>query len=169
MAIAKARAEESLQKAHENLQMQSEKLQSQSEEIQSQNEDLQAHTKKLRKLYETLHESEEHERARFEELSVLMDSVPAAVWLTRDLQAVHITGNRLFYEWIRLLEGVNASKSAPEGERPETFRMFKDGLEMLPKDIPVHVAATGSEVLNSEFDLVYPDGRIRYVFGNASP
>jgi PAS domain-containing protein len=139
------------------------------ERLRLQSEELQAESEKLQKVNETLLESEEREISRFEELSVVMDSVPAAVWMTRDPQAVHITGNRLFYEWVRLPEGVNASKSAPEGEKPETFRMFKDGVEMLPKDMPVHVAVTGSEVRNFEFDLVYPDGRVRYVFGNASP
>jgi predicted nuclease with TOPRIM domain len=58
VAIAKAQAEESLQKAHENLQMQSEELQVQSEEIQSQNEELQVQSGKLREVYENLQVSE---------------------------------------------------------------------------------------------------------------
>jgi len=73
VTIAKAKADESLQKAHENLQMQSEELQVQSEEIQVQNEELQTQSEELQKLYETIQESEEHERASFEELSVLMN------------------------------------------------------------------------------------------------
>jgi PAS domain S-box-containing protein len=73
VAIGKAQAEESLQKAHENLQLQSEELQTQSEEIQLQNEELQAQSeeiqaqnqelqaksKELNKAYETLQKSEE--------------------------------------------------------------------------------------------------------------
>ena len=66
VAIAKAQAEESLQKAHENLQMQSEELQVQSEEIQVQNEELQTQSEELRKAYETLRESEIKYRDLFE-------------------------------------------------------------------------------------------------------
>ncbi len=77
---------------------------------------------------DALKESEKRERARSDELAVVVDAVPAAVWITHDPQALKMTGNRLSYEWLRLPEGSNVSKAAPEGERPETYKLFKDGI-----------------------------------------
>ncbi len=74
VAIAKAQAEESLQKAHENLQMQSEELRVRSEEIQSQNEELQAQSEELRETYKTLQESEERFRT-------MANTIPQLAWM----------------------------------------------------------------------------------------
>jgi len=161
-ALHRKRSEEVLHEAYEQIQMQS-------EELNVSNEELQAQAEELHEAYEELRESEESERARFEELALLLDAVPAAVWIAYDTQALNITGNKLSYEWLQIPEGANASKSAPEGERPETFRMFKDGVELLPVDMPVQMSARGTEILNYDFDFVYPDGRVRHVLGNARP
>ncbi len=122
-----------------------------------------------KELEKKLRESEERERARSNELAVVLDAVPAAVWVTHDPKALHITGNRLSYEWLRLPEGANVSKSAPEGERPESFRMFRDGIELQPEEMPVQMSAAGKEIRNYEFDIAYPNGSVRHILGNASP
>jgi PAS domain S-box-containing protein len=118
-------------------------------------------------LVDTLLESEKRERARSNELAVVLDAVPAVVWITHDSQALHVTGNCLSYEFLRLPEGSNISKAAPEGERPETYKLFKDGFEIPLADMPVRKAASGKDVRDYEFDLVYPDGEIRHLLGNA--
>jgi PAS domain S-box-containing protein len=118
---------------------------------------------------EAQRESEQIARARAEELQTVLDAVPAAVWIAHDPQALDIAGNQLSYEWVQLPEGANPSKSLPEGERPETFRMFRDGLEIPPDRMPVQLSAAGGEVRDYEFDFVYPDGSVRHVLGNASP
>ncbi len=124
---------------------------------------------KRKQMEESLRQSEERERARSDELAILLDAVPAAVWVTHDPQALQITGNRLSYEWLRLPEGANASKSAPVGERPETFTMFRDGVELQPEEMPVQMSAAGTELRNYEFDIVYLDGTKRHILGNARP
>ena len=68
VAIAKTKADESLQKAQENLQTQSEDLQAQSEELHAQNEELQAQSKELYEAYENLRVSEIRYRGLFETL-----------------------------------------------------------------------------------------------------
>ena len=68
-------------------------------------------------LVDALRESEKRERARSDELAVVLDAVPVAVCIAHDPQALQITGNRLSYEWLQIPEGTNLSKSAPEGER----------------------------------------------------
>ncbi len=118
---------------------------------------------------EALREGEERERLRSEELSALLDAMPAAVWITRDPAGLHMTSNRLGAEWTRIREGANVSKSAPVGERPEGFKACKDGQEIPPEDLPVQVAARGKEVRTYEFDLAYPDGSSRHLLGNATP
>ena len=120
-------------------------------------------------LVEALLDSEKREQTRSDELAAVLDAVPAAVWIAHDPGALKMTGNRLSYEWLRLREGANMSKAAPEGERPETYRLFKDGVEIPLSDMPVRMAASGKEVSNYEFDLVYPDGTMRHLLGNAKP
>ena len=120
-------------------------------------------------LVNALVESEERERARSNELATVLDAVPAAVWIAHDPKAFKITGNRLSYEWLRLPEGANLSKAAPEGERPETYRLLKDGVEIPLEDMPVRMSASGKEVRDYEFDLVYPDGKMLHLLGNVKP
>ncbi len=118
---------------------------------------------------DALQESEKRERARSEELAVLLDAVPVAVYIAHGPQAFQITGNRLSYEWLRIPVGTNFSKSAPEGEKPETFKLLKDGVELQPKDMPSQLSATGIEINDCELDIVSAEGRIRHVLGNARP
>jgi len=66
-------------------------------------------------LVDELQESEKREKARSEELAVVLDAAPAAVMIAHDPRAIKMTGNRLSYEWIRLPEGTNISKIFSEG------------------------------------------------------
>ncbi|AKB29070.1 sensory transduction histidine kinase [Methanosarcina siciliae T4/M] len=120
-------------------------------------------------LVDALRESEKREQARSDELEAVLDAVPVAVFITHDPQVRQITGNRLSYEWLRVPVGTNFSKSAPEGERPEMFELFKDGREIPPENMPSQMAAAGKEVNNCELDIVSADGEIRHVLGNARP
>ena len=120
-------------------------------------------------LVDALRESEKRERARSDELTAVLDAVPVAVFIAHDPQVLQITGNRLSYEWLRIPVGTNFSKSAPEGERPEMFKLFKDGVEIPPEDMPSQMSAAGIEINNCELDIVSADGEIRHVLGNARP
>jgi PAS domain S-box-containing protein len=120
-------------------------------------------------LMSALCESEKRERARSDELETVLDTVPVAVYIAHDPQALQITGNRLSYEWLRIPVGTNFSKSAPKGERPETFNLLKDGAEIPPVNMPSQMAAAGRDVNNCELDIVSADGNIRHVLGNARP
>uniref|UniRef100_UPI0025F79922 PAS domain S-box protein n=1 Tax=Methanosarcina sp. UBA5 TaxID=1915593 RepID=UPI0025F79922 len=121
-------------------------------------------------LVDALRESEKRERARSQELVVLLDAVPVSVYIAHDPQALQITGNRLAYEWLRIPVGsTNFSKSAPEGEKPEIFKLFKDGIELQPEDMPSQMAATGREINDFELDIISSAGEIRHVLGNARP
>ncbi|RQW81060.1 MAG: PAS domain S-box protein [Methanothrix sp.] len=148
-------AEELLQEAKDELEVSAEELRGQNDE--------------LLRTQSALQKSKEHAQARSEELEKVLDSVPAGIWIAHDPQALHITGNKLSYEWLNIPPYANASKSAPEGKRPETFRVFKDGKELQPVDMPVQRSAMGKEIRDYEFTFVYPDGTERHMLGNAMP
>jgi PAS domain S-box-containing protein len=120
-------------------------------------------------LVDALQESEKRERVRSDELAVVLDAVPVAVYIAHDPQALQITGNRLSYEWQRITVGTNLSKSTLEGERPEMFSLFKDGVEIPPADMPSQMSAAGIEINNCELDIISADGERRHVLGNARP
>ena len=120
-------------------------------------------------LVDALQESEKRERVRSDELAVVLDAVPVAVYIAHDPQALQITGNRLSYEWQRIPVGTNLSKSTLEGERPEMFSLFKDGVEIPPADMPSQMSAAGIEINDCELDIISADGERRHVLGNARP
>ncbi len=113
--------------------------------------------------------NEKREKARSEEFAKVLDAVPAAVWISHDNKGLWITGNQLSYEYLDLPVGANVSKSSPKADRPETFKVFKDGIEIPPEEMPVQVSSGGKVIRNYEFYFVYPGKKIRHMMGNATP
>ncbi len=116
-----------------------------------------------------LRESEVNALTNLENLEKVLDAVPAAVWIANDPKAIHISGNKLAYDWLNLPLGSEISKSAPEEDQPDTFKMFKDGTDLKPEEMPIQMSARGEEINNFEFSFVYPDGSQRQMLGNATP
>jgi PAS domain S-box-containing protein len=109
-------------------------------------------------------------RAHANELQTLLDAVPNAVFIARDPACEVITGSDLAYQLLRRPKGSNLSKTAPEEERPTTFRALYDGREIEPTDLPLQRAArTGEAARNCQFDLAFEDGEILSMIGNAAP
>lgn len=104
------------------------------------------------------------------ELQTLLDAVPSAIFIARDPACEVMTGSDLTYQLLRRTKGSNLSKSAPEGERPGTFRVLHAGREIEPGQLPVQLAAaTGATIRNYEFDLAFEDGEVVSMIGNAAP
>ncbi len=119
---------------------------------------------------EALGESETRERRRASELQTVMEAVPAGIFIAPDPEGRTIYGNHAAYDQMRMPPGSNLSRSAPDGERPLHFRVMKDGVEIPPEELPVQkAAATGRPVDRAEFDLVFDDGTVRQLLGNAVP
>src|ERR1035437_774494 len=107
-------------------------------------------------LVNALKESEKRERARLEELTAVLDAVPAAVLLAHDPKALCITENKLSYELFHISNDVHEFKSVPESGETEEVSFSKNIADNQSAQIPLSMAATGIEVHDYEFDMVYP-------------
>ena len=115
-----------------------------------------------------LRESEARAVSRAAEFEALLNAVPAAVLIASDRHATRIYGNSVTYDLLRLPQGAEVSKTGPLP--PMNFRLMKDGVELPPNELPVHMAAKqGVEVRSCEMDLVFTDGTVRHILGNATP
>jgi PAS domain S-box-containing protein len=111
--------------------------------------------------------SEREARERAEELKAVMDAVPAVVFIAHDPEANLITGNPAAYEFLEMEPGLNQSKSSPDG--PTHFRVLHQGVEVAPSELPVQRAARGETVSGYEHAVVFENGHVKHIVGNASP
>ena len=118
---------------------------------------------------EAMRQSERRERERAEELAVLFEAVPTAVFIARDPDCLHLTGNRLADEILRISHGEELSMSGPPETRPRHFRALKNGRELRLDELPAQRAARGERVKDLEFTLAFDDGVIRHVLGYGTP
>jgi two-component system, chemotaxis family, sensor kinase Cph1 len=156
------------QKYHE-LEMENKQLRKSLNALQNTNESLIKRIKNNELSDKRQRAYEQSELSRSEEFAKVLDAVPAAVWISHDSQGRLITGNQLSYDYLNIPYGANASKSTPPPLRPETFKIFKDGIEVKTEDMPVQLSSKGKEIRNYEFDFVYLDNTVRHMMGNATP
>ena len=117
-----------------------------------------------------LRQSQARELARATELQAIMDVVPVALMIARDAECRDVIGNRKTYDLLRMPEGGNISQSGAGGNKAMSFRMTRNGADIALEDQPVQLAArTGQPQFECEFDLQFPDGTERRLFGNAVP
>ncbi len=175
--------EKILQEKQDELAAANEELLAQTEELTAANEELQAQTEELNVAYQEQQRQAEMIREHIEavtrardeseqrriQLQTVLDTVPAAVWISHDPECRMITGNRLSFENLGFPMDGNASQSVPARERFEWFRMYKKGQEMKPEEMPLQQAARGTAVRDFEFDFVLGNGTIRHMFGSAVP
>ena len=123
-----------------------------------------------RRAEETVRESEARERAKTKELQTVLDTVPVAVFIARDVECRQITTNQAGYEQLRLSpSAANISKTAFPDESLG-FRLMRDGVEVPPEQLPMQrAAATGQPVSGVPLALVFQDGTERHTVFNAVP
>ena len=123
-----------------------------------------------KRMERALMESERKQRHRAAELRIVLDVLPAAVCIANDPECKSITGNRMAYDLLRLPQGSNLAVTGTDAEKPATFRMFRNGRALEAHELPVQMAAfRGIEVRDFEQDVVFDDGTIRHLIGNAAP
>ncbi len=125
-----------------------------------------------KRMERALMESERKQRQRAAELRIVLDAVPAAVCIANDPECKSITGNRMAYDLLRLPQGSNLAVTEADAEngKPVHFRMFRNGRALEAHELPVQMSTfRGIEVRDFEQDVVFDDGSIRHLIGNAAP
>lgn len=123
-----------------------------------------------KRMERALMESERKQRQRAAELKILFESVPAAVCIANDPECKSITGNRMAYDLLRLPQGSNLAPAQDDGGQAAPFRIFRNGRALEAHELPVQMATfRGIEVRDIEQDVVFDDGSIRHLIGNAAP
>jgi PAS domain S-box-containing protein len=105
------------------------------------------------------------------ELHTVLEAAPVAIWIAHDPQCRHITGNAYADELImNVPRGGNISRSAKPGEAAVSYKVFRNGKELEPDEMPAQIAAaTGRAVNDQELDLVFPEGRTVHLLMGALP
>jgi PAS domain S-box-containing protein len=115
-------------------------------------------------------ESEAKAKARADELSTILEAVPAIIFLAHDRWCRSMSCSQATRRFLRLPEGASSSMSVPDGEKPSHFRLFQDGRELAPEELPVQMAAaTGREVRDFALTVEFNDGTARDISGGAVP
>jgi len=105
------------------------------------------------------------------DLETILDIAPIVIWIARDPECYNITGNAYADEIImQVPRGGNISRSAPIEDQAVSYKVFQNGVELNPNELPAQVAAaTGEPVEENELDLVFSDGRIVKLLLGAVP
>jgi signal transduction histidine kinase/PAS domain-containing protein len=120
---------------------------------------------------ERLAEANRALRERVAELETLLSVIPVGIGISLDRECRNVQVNPAFAAMLGLASGQNASKTAPEGERPTSFRILDlQGNEVPGDRLPLQVAAReGREVNHLELDIVHDDGRTTRLLEYAAP
>ena len=123
-----------------------------------------------KQIEEALRQAEEVSRARAVRLQATLDAEPSIVWIAQDRECRSITGNRVAERFFRVPKGTNLSKTGPAADRLVHFRLFHEGVELKPQEMPIRrVAASGKPRLDYTMDVHFNDGTVRSLQGNVVP
>ncbi|HEY9652982.1 MAG TPA: PAS domain S-box protein [Coleofasciculaceae cyanobacterium] len=100
----------------------------------------------------------------------LLEVIPIGIGIADDPDCQHISVNPAFAQALGIPPTINASLSAPEDERPKSFKVYKNGREMVPEELPLqYAAAHGVEVRDLEVEVVWEDGTVVTLLEYAAP
>jgi signal transduction histidine kinase/DNA-binding NarL/FixJ family response regulator len=132
--------------------------------------DVTAQMRMERELRESAMELDQRVRERTAELEGLMEALPAIVWIARDPQCRSITGNRAAHDFLGVPHGDNLSLTPGDAPPPDHFQVYSRGRLLSGPELPMQRAGReGVPVRGVELELRFNDGRIRHLFGTASP
>ncbi|MCG6137742.1 MAG: ATP-binding protein [Nostoc sp. LLA-1] len=107
---------------------------------------------------------------RITELQTLFQVIPIGIGIAEDPQCRTIRVNPYFAEILGIPSDKNASLSALLEEKPTTFKVYREGRELLPEELPMQYSAThGVEVLDFEVDVVHDNGKVVKLLEHVAP
>ncbi|MEN6387058.1 MAG: GAF domain-containing protein, partial [Phycisphaerales bacterium] len=117
-----------------------------------------------------LYQSERINREQANSLKTVLEAAPAVIWIANDPECKNISGNKAAYDISKVASGENLSKTGTASENLKHYKVLKDGIELLPEQMPVQiVASTGKSLMNYSFEIIYDDNTSRHLFGNVIP
>jgi PAS domain S-box-containing protein len=117
-----------------------------------------------------LRESVASAKAQAAELRAVLDAAPAAIWITRNVDGERIETNAYAADLQRLPRGSTIEHGNPASESLSHYVACRNGRPLPPSDVPIRLAArTGQPVHDAELDLVFDDGTVRHLIGDAVP
>lgn len=103
-----------------------------------------------------------------EEISKILDSVPALILIAHDSEASRITASKWGYEALRLGIGTNVSSSAISF--PRHYKIYHRGQEITGHTAAMQTSARENRAINDfDFDVVFNDGTRKSFIGNTIP
>jgi PAS domain S-box-containing protein len=131
---------------------------------------VQERTAELAQANASLRESQRREKERADELEAILRATPTPVWIAHDPECHRITGNPASFALLGLPEGTNVSATSPDHDPSKRgFREYRGDTPIPPDELPVQRAARGELVNGAEVKVVFEDGRVRHIYGNAVP
>jgi PAS domain S-box-containing protein len=108
-------------------------------------------------------------RSRVDQMQAILDILPMGIAIAHDPECRRITHNPYLSDVLGVPDWANASFTAPPDERPANFRVYRDGKEVAPDQLPNQLACTGVEVRDFEMDIGRTDGANHKLLCHARP
>ncbi len=132
------------------------------------------------RLHDEVHQREQAEaevralnirlQQRIDEMAALFDLIPVGIGIAEDADCRNIRSNAALAAMLGTNTSQNISLSAPTGEAPSSFKVFKNGRELAPHELPMQAAArTNRPVLEFEETVMRADGQHVDIVANAVP
>ncbi|TVP60936.1 MAG: PAS domain S-box protein [Nodularia sp. (in: Bacteria)] len=107
---------------------------------------------------------------RVAELQTLFQVIPIGIGIAEDAECKTIRANPCLARQLGVSQDKNASLSALGAEKPTNFKVYREGRELLPEELPMqYSAAHGVEVLNFELDIVHENGKVVKLLEHVAP
>lgn len=114
--------------------------------------------------------SEEQLRELSQRLQTVLDAAPAMIWTAHDSSCRSITGNRAAETFTQVPPGTDMSKTGPRPDLLSHYRVFRNGRELTPEEMPIQqVAASGTPLHECEVEFRFTNGDVRFLLGNVQP
>jgi PAS domain S-box-containing protein len=108
-------------------------------------------------------------RSQLAEMQALFDAAPIGIFIARDVECHEMDMNSAGARMLRLGQDVNPSLTGPEAPALP-FRVYRDGREMRPEELPMQRAARQGERIDPfEASVHFRDGEVKTLILCAAP
>ncbi len=130
---------------------------------------LNARNELLKQADAALRESKEQAAAKVAELESLLNVTPIPIWIARTPDCRHITGNQAAADLIGAPLETNVSQTPGEHSVKVTMMFLRAGRKLAPHELPMQRAGASGRPVSDEFEMIFPDGRVKFLCGHAIP